>query len=106
MIDWNRINELRDEIGEEDFAEVVDLFLEEVEQVIEKLRLNPDFQSLGADLHFLKGSALNLGFRSFSVLCQAGETTADEGKAEQVDVPAIVACYDDSKAAFQERVAC
>ena len=33
MIDWKRVRELRDEIGEEDFSEVVDLFLEEVEEV-------------------------------------------------------------------------
>ena len=30
MIDWPRVKELKDEIGAEDFGEVVDLFLEEV----------------------------------------------------------------------------
>lgn len=44
MINWKRVNELRDEIGPEDFAEVVELFLEEVEQVIDKLREAPDFE--------------------------------------------------------------
>jgi hypothetical protein len=30
MIDWDRVQELRDEIGAEAFGEVVELFLEEV----------------------------------------------------------------------------
>ena len=34
MIDWNRISTLRDEVGAEDFDEVVELFLDEVEEVI------------------------------------------------------------------------
>lgn len=102
MIEWDRVNELREEIGPEDFAEVVEIFLEEVEQVIEKLRSEPNPQTLGADLHFLKGSALNLGFRIFSGLCQTGETAASEGKADTVDVSKILDCYEASKIAFQD----
>lgn len=101
MIDWDRVTELREEIGEEDFAEVVELFLEEVEQVIGKLRDAPDLNSLGNDLHFLKGSALNLGFRGFSVLCQTGETAASEGHADTVNIAEVLASYDVSKEAFQ-----
>ena len=55
MISWERVNELRNEIGAEDFQEVVELFLEEVEEVIERLRQTPDPTSYEADLHFLKG---------------------------------------------------
>lgn len=105
MINWDRVNELRDEIGEEDFGEVVELFLEEVEQVIDKLRSAPDMSTLGEDLHFLKGSALNLGFRGFSGLCQTGETASSEGRAETVDIVKILDCYDTSKAQFQEGLA-
>lgn len=105
MIDWKRVNELRDEIGVEDFAEVVDLFLEEVEQITEKLRKAPDFDTLGEDLHFLKGSALNLGFRNFSILCQAGETASGEGAAKTVDVGEILTSYDLSKIEFQAKLA-
>ncbi|SHJ85659.1 Hpt domain-containing protein [Shimia gijangensis] len=104
MIDWNRVNELRDEIGRDDFAEVVDLFLEEVEQVIGKLRDAPDFDTLGEDLHFLKGSALNLGFRGFSILCQAGETASGEGTARAVDIGQILNIYDQSKTEFQKNL--
>ena len=33
MISWERVNELRDEVGQEDFLEVVEIFLEEVDEV-------------------------------------------------------------------------
>ena len=50
MIDWQRVNELRDEVGAEDFEEVVDLFLEEVghprrgSAFSQRLRAEPWFQ--------------------------------------------------------------
>ncbi|TCK99882.1 Hpt domain-containing protein [Shimia isoporae] len=105
MINWERVEELRDEIGPEDFDEVVDLFLDEVEEVIERLRSEPDLSSLEADLHFLKGSALNLGFETFSQLCQAGEAASAAGQAASVDVPAVLAAFADSKATFQQKLA-
>lgn len=37
MIDWARVSERRDEVGEEDFDEVVELFLEEVDEAIAAL---------------------------------------------------------------------
>ena len=42
MIDWPRVKELREEVGAEGFGEVVDLFIEEVEEVISKLGENLD----------------------------------------------------------------
>lgn len=100
MIDWNRVTELRDEIGAEDFGEVVEIFLEEVEEEIAKLRGPVDHGNLESTLHFLKGSALNLGFENFSGLCQQGESAAAAGNGQSIDVPAIVDCYDISKAEF------
>jgi len=100
MIDWNRIAELRDEIGAEDFADVVALFLEEVSGVVARLRNNAVRAELANDLHFLKGSAMNLGFRRFAEMCQEGENEAECGRADSVDVVRILACYDDSQAAF------
>ncbi len=38
MIDWERTRELREEIGDEDYAEVIDLFFEEVDEAIARLR--------------------------------------------------------------------
>lgn len=102
MIDWDRIKELRAEIGEEDFGEVVEIFLEEVEEGIERLKSEAVGGTLAADLHFLKGSALNLGFHSFSTLCQAGETAASEGKIDKVDLSGLIECYHESKKAFEQ----
>lgn len=100
MIDWDRVTELRDEIGPDDFGEVVELFLDEVETEIETLRVDHDQARLEARLHFLKGSALNLGFEEFSRKCQQGETAAAQGEADGVDIPTILSCYAASKSEF------
>ncbi|WP_297769339.1 Hpt domain-containing protein [uncultured Roseovarius sp.] len=100
MIDWNRVRNLRDEIGIDAFEEVVDLFIEEVETEIEKLRTPDEALDIEAQLHFLKGSALNLGFADFSDLCHRGEGAADKGLAAEVDLVEILNCFDRSKAAF------
>ena len=102
MIAWDRVHELRDEVGAEDFGEVVELFLEEVEEVITRLRVSPDIDKLEDDLHFLKGSALNLGFADFSALCQDGETRSASGDGSSVDVPQILQSYEQSKTRFMD----
>jgi HPt (histidine-containing phosphotransfer) domain-containing protein len=105
MIDWDRVDELREEIGAEDFDEVVDLFLDEVEEVIGRLQNGPDMANLEADLHFLKGGALNLGFRMFSQLCQAGEAAAAAGRGDTVDLGAILSAFEESKNVFAQTLA-
>ena len=100
MIDWSRVTELCDEVGKEDIDEVVELFFEEVEDITERMKSSPDLVTLEADLHFLKGSALSLGFSDFAALCQHGETASANGQASDVDVPAVLKSYDTSKAVF------
>ncbi len=102
MIDWQRVGQLRDEIGSEDFGEVVELFLEEVAEVVERLRADPDPSSIGTDLHFLKGSALNLGFWRVGTLCSEGEQLAREGQGISVDIAGLLTAYDESVAFFVE----
>jgi histidine phosphotransfer protein HptB len=104
MIDWDRIEELRTEVGAEDFCDVVDIFLEEVDEVIGRLRQDGT-DKLEENLHFLKGSALNLGFDAFADLCQAGETAAREGRAESVAIDPILESYATCRAAFLSGVA-
>lgn len=99
-IDWARVAELREEVGAEALEEVVELFLEEVEAVTDRLAATPDPDRLEADLHFLKGSALNLGFAEMAALCAAGETAAARGRGTEVEVAALLACYAVSKAGF------
>ena len=97
MIDWNRVRELRDEIGDDGFTEVVDLFLEEVEDVLDRMRSNPDPANYEADLHFLKGSALNLGFQALSALCRDGELRAAARQTEDFDLQQVFSVYESSK---------
>lgn len=102
MIDWSRVAELRDEIGEEDFAEVVVLFLDEVEGII--TGLDRGGTDLGAQLHFLRGSALNLGFTALAALCQSGEQAAAAGRAGTVDPGALRDSFARSRDAFVQRL--
>lgn len=98
MIDWNRVAALREEVGTEDFDEVVDLFLQEVDEEIETLAQTRE--GLAEKLHFLKGSALSLGFSEFSSLCQSGETSLSADPAAHVDLHGIRAMYQSSRTAF------
>jgi len=104
MIDWDRVEELTDEVGADDLAEVVALFLGEVEEELAALDDTGDAPALEARLHFLKGSALNLGFAAFSEMCHAGETAAANGDAQAVDPAAIRSCFTASRAALLDRI--
>jgi HPt (histidine-containing phosphotransfer) domain-containing protein len=66
MIDWSQVKSLRNDVGHDEFDEIVELFLEEVEKIVAKLREAPNISELENDMHSLKGSALNLGFATFS----------------------------------------
>ncbi|MFT6168770.1 MAG: hypothetical protein ACJAR9_000883 [Celeribacter sp.] len=103
MIDWNRVTELRDEVGIKDFGEVVELFLEEVDEVIERLESSSDRTKIEEDLHFLKGSSMNLGLASFASLCQAGEAASAKGAADAIDLNAILTSYKLSRAEFTDK---
>lgn len=101
MIDWTRINELVAEFGPEDFAEVVELFLAEVEGAIDQL--DDDAQNLQGHvdrLHFLKGTALNLGFAAMSDLCRKGEEAARTG-GEMIGKHQIQAAFEASRQQFE-----
>ncbi len=100
MIEWNRLAELRAEIGEDDLADVAALFLEEADEVVARIADGLPDARLEAELHFLKGSALNLGLRALSALCQEGERQAAQGGGANVDLGRIVSVYQASKAAF------
>lgn len=104
-IDWARIAQLRSEIGDEDFREVADLFLEEVSETVGRLNVSAPADTIAQDLHFLKGCALNLGFAALCDLCRQGEERAAGGRPDRVDIAAIVACFDASRKDFAAAVA-
>lgn len=97
MIDWGRVSELYDEIGEDDFDEIVEIFLEEVEDVLTRLG-GLSGMALAADLHYLKGSSLNLGFETLAQLCRKGETLAKDD--QKVDTDEITATFHTSRQVF------
>ena len=98
LIDWNKVNELRDDVGHEDFDEVVELFLEEVEEML--AHLGAPGRSAEADMHFLKGAALNLGFSNFSDLCRDGEHAAAKDPDADINFEAVKDSYAVSKKLF------
>ncbi len=105
MIDWTRVSELRNEIGPEDFAEVAELFLMEVEDTLSRLNMAEntarDMQDL---MHFLKGSALNLGFSDLSDICSRAESAAAQGKLT-VDIAHLNSLYRQSRTLFETEFA-
>jgi len=103
MIDWARVNELQTEVGDDDFAEVVEMFLEEANEVVARMNASLPNAEVEVALHFLKGSALNLGFCKLADLCQDGEKKAAGGQAEMVDLPIIVGTFHASAKVFAER---
>jgi histidine phosphotransfer protein HptB len=100
MIDWARVDELRSEIGQDDFMEVVDMFLEEADGVIVQLTAPPDLSQVESQLHFLKGSALNLGLTDLAALCQDGERLATIGGAAAVNLQQVADVYSASRKLF------
>ncbi|MFD0982204.1 Hpt domain-containing protein [Tropicimonas aquimaris] len=105
MIDWKRVSDLRSEIGAAEFDEVVELFLDEVETLLARLKDEPKPELFEEDLHFLKGCAVNLGFSDLARLCLQGETRAHRGEADTVDLEPIFSCFDASRVIFFDGVA-
>ncbi|MEE9427004.1 MAG: Hpt domain-containing protein [Paracoccaceae bacterium] len=100
MICWDRVNGLRDDVGQEDFDEVVEIFLEEMDEVMDRLRAFPNPLTYEAELHFLKGSALNLGFAALSNICMQSEKLADESTWASIDLSGVIVIYEKSKIEF------
>jgi len=99
MINWAQVEELKRDMADA-FDEIVEVFLQEVDEGVGKLDAASSSATLAADLHFLKGAALNLGFSDFAALCSVGEASANNGKADQVDLEALRACYRASREEF------
>jgi len=95
MIDWDRVAELRDEIGSEDLATVIGMFLDEVAEKLLEVQDGTSKASLSENMHFLRSSALNIGFSELAKMCSEVEAKADAGDLH-VDAAAIAACFEAS----------
>lgn len=100
MIAWKHIEMLRGEIGEDDFQDIVVVFLEEVEEALEALTPGMTPDDMAASLHFLKGSALNLGFQTFAAACETGECALKRGGACNIDLEDLRDTYTRSRASL------
>ena len=104
MLDWDRISELREDVGEDDFAEVLALFVDEVAAALDALSGN-DRGGLAGTLHALKGSALNIGLSRVGALCLDGEARLRTDPSAPIDIAAIRAAFDASRAEIAELIA-
>ncbi|MEM7683836.1 MAG: Hpt domain-containing protein [Pseudomonadota bacterium] len=76
MIDKSRLQELADDFGEDDLMELVESFLEEAAEAVDKLEamVSATFsEERSQQFHFLKGCALNLGANQLGALCETFE---------------------------------
>lgn len=99
MIDWQRVDELKQSIGASIFDEVVVLFLEEADVFIARLTKASSATAMANDLHGLKGNALNLGFKELAELCHHSEIQIKAGGPD-VDVDRIKSCFATSRSQF------
>jgi HPt (histidine-containing phosphotransfer) domain-containing protein len=104
VVCWTRVNELREEIGPEDFDEVVEVFLEEAEGMVAELAAAPP-EALEDALHALKGTALNLGLSDLAALCQEGESRAAAGDAAAIPLTPVLTAYAQARAALLKGIA-
>lgn len=91
MIDWDRVRTLHDEIGADAFAEVLELFVVEVDESLARLAATRAPDARASEFHFLKGAALNLGLDDVATLCAVGEKSAgaqEESQAIETQVAA------------------
>lgn len=109
VIDWSRVYELYDEVGEESLGEVLELFASEVEEGLARLAQADSPKAISAEFHFLKGAALNLGLDEVARLCQQGEAGALAGASTQAEREAITekfpACCAELCATWRDRIA-
>jgi len=95
LLNRERLSTLRDEIGAEGFEDVVAMYLKECDEVVARITAPGTGIVTAADLHFLKGNALMLGFEDLADLCRIGETE------RSADPARLTALYLQSRAALE-----
>jgi HPt (histidine-containing phosphotransfer) domain-containing protein len=98
VISTERLEELRSEVGEDDFGEIVALFIAESDGLVAQLRDASEPAEAEELLHALKGSALNLGFDRLAALCRHGEGQTAGTEDWPPRVARLLDVYQQSKA--------
>lgn len=96
LVNPARVQALCQEIGEDGFPEVLEMFVAESAQVVARLRGLGDPAAIAADVHFLKGSALTLGLDDLAAYCAQVE------QGGRLDLARLEALFDLSRAALAE----
>lgn len=102
MIDWDRVHDMRAEVGDEDFGPLAEQFLAEIEARLMRPGRSPAQFLL--DLHVLRGSALNMGFRELAALCLVGEGYLRDGRYDLVNAGDLLACFVASRQAYRRHL--
>ncbi|MEH6674258.1 Hpt domain-containing protein [Sulfitobacter sp.] len=100
MIDWEQISVLKEAVGPSAFEEIIVVFFLEVEEAKSKLRDSRATKTIRDTLHFVKGSALSLGFIEFSEHCLRAEKELALGKSMQPLIEDLFTIYEKSKLQF------
>ena len=73
MINQARLQELADDFGAEDLAELIESFLEEAAEAVEELgtMISDEYTATrSAQFHFIKGCAVNVGATELGEVCE------------------------------------
>lgn len=93
LIDRAQLEALRAEIGEEDMAEVIQIFLAESDEILSRCRKHPAATDWVMELHALKGCALNLGLSRMAEMCHRAEMRQRGTADGEAEFQQIAACY-------------
>jgi HPt (histidine-containing phosphotransfer) domain-containing protein len=100
MIDWERVRILHEDLGEEGFAAVVALYFEETDAAFDRLAAAPTARETEQAFHFLRSSALNMGFARLADICARAERQAAAGNATGEDAEAARTAYAAARTEF------
>ncbi len=98
MIDWNRVIELREELGPGELSPIIDMFLGEIEARL--FALDSRTQHLAEDLHLLRDLALGIGFTDFCAQCLRAEQQLARGDQTALAPAALRASFGHTKQLF------
>ena len=73
MIDWEQVATLQTAVGRDDFSTIMCVFFKEVEEANAQLTMGVTTDQFRDILHFVKGSALSVGFVELSEQCAQAE---------------------------------
>ncbi|MFD1807811.1 Hpt domain-containing protein [Gemmobacter lanyuensis] len=100
MIDWQRVAELEEEVGQDGLCEVITLFLEETDEVMARLSTDAAPQQLGRDLHFLKEVRSTLACGHLHN-CARRRAALRFWGAGRINLPLLRHLYEESKTALR-----